>query len=68
MASEYKPVEGLNAQYAGTVVNVPYKKPKSCGIFLTNDEALILQKLLRGYVVGPAARKVLDKINSVEDQ
>lgn len=37
------------------------------GITLSKSEALILQKLVRGYVVGPSARAVLDKLNSVKE-
>lgn len=37
-------------------------------VALTVEEALILQRLLKGYVVGPDARKVLDKINTVKEQ
>jgi Carboxypeptidase regulatory-like domain len=41
--------------------------PTASGIVLTKSEVLILQKLLKGYVVGPSARAVLDKINAVKE-
>lgn len=37
------------------------------GITFTKAEALILQKLLKGYIVGPDGQKVLDKLNSIKE-
>jgi hypothetical protein len=36
-------------------------------VCLKKDEVLILQKLLKGFVVGPAGRDVLAKLNAVKD-
>jgi hypothetical protein len=36
------------------------------GVVFTKTEALLLQKLVRGVVVGPSVQKALDKLNSVK--
>lgn len=37
------------------------------GIVFTKGEALLLQKLVRGVVVGPSVQKALDKLNAVKE-
>jgi hypothetical protein len=50
-------------------IDDPNDEPTNCkgGITLTKEEALILQKLLKGWVVGPSAQKVLDKLNAIKE-
>jgi hypothetical protein len=35
-------------------------------VVLSRDEALVLQKLLSGWVVGPSAQAVIDKLRTVK--
>jgi hypothetical protein len=43
-----------------------YQHQDHLPVVLSRDEVLILQKLLKGFVVGPSGRAVLDKLNAVK--